>query len=82
MTDKKSDTINKGYITAVTILTIVLPFICTVIELKLSKDPVVLFALAGKWFTFSAVGLRLLLQALSKQQILLLQQGKFFILIR
>ena len=59
MESKKSD-INKLYITSVSVLTFLFPIIATIIQVLLNKDLKFSFELFGKWFIFSAVGLRLL----------------------
>ena len=51
---------NKQYIISVTALTYVLPTIGFVTE-HLTTDKSLTFELFGKWFVFSAVGLRLFL---------------------
>lgn len=65
MESKKSD-INKLYITSVSVLTFLLPFIATIIQIFLNKDLKFSFELFGKWFIFSAVGLRLLLAGIKQ----------------
>jgi hypothetical protein len=59
MSVQKTAGINKKYIAGVSILTFVLPAICAAAEIVIYKDTRLSFALAGKWFIFSAVGLRL-----------------------
>jgi uncharacterized membrane protein len=59
MTDTTQD-INKTYITIVTFLTFVLPSIGFVVE-HFTTGSVMTFEIFGKWFIFSAVGLRLFL---------------------
>ncbi|HEX7757667.1 MAG TPA: DUF6790 family protein [Niabella sp.] len=51
--------INKRYITVVSVLTFLLPLICSVAEMLVDKQSSVSFGLFGKWFIFSAVGVRL-----------------------
>jgi|SRR5579875_1604750 len=55
-----SKDINKGYIIGVTALTFIVPVICTVTE-HFIKNTALTLDTFGKWFIFSAVGLRLLL---------------------
>ncbi|HEV7782201.1 MAG TPA: DUF6790 family protein [Chitinophagaceae bacterium] len=58
--DGKADPINKVYIVVVTVLTFVLPVICFVSD-HLINGTALSLELFGKWFIFSAVGLRLFL---------------------
>jgi hypothetical protein len=51
---------NKPYLIVVSLLTFVLPAIAFIVE-HLINDTSLTFALFGKWFIFSAVGLRLFL---------------------
>lgn len=66
MTNDRSPGINKKYIIVVLALTFVLPLICSLIEIITNKDIFFSFALAGKWFIFSAVGLRLFLAGIKQ----------------
>jgi len=59
MAHENTPGINKQYIIAVSVLTFVLPALCTIAEILLFKGLSFSFALSGKWFIFSAVGLRL-----------------------
>lgn len=59
MADKNSSHINKQYIIAVSVLTFILPVVCSFSEILKTKSNVFAFALLSKWFIFSAVGLRL-----------------------
>ncbi|HSZ86390.1 MAG TPA: DUF6790 family protein [Puia sp.] len=52
---------NKKYIVSVSILIFILPAICTFAEIVFYKQQIFSFELFGKWFIFSAVGLRLFL---------------------
>jgi len=65
MESKKSD-INKLYITSVSVLTFVFPIIATVVQILLNNDVIFSFELFGKWFIFSAVGLRLFLAGIKQ----------------
>lgn len=56
---------NKFYIISVTVLTFVLPAIGVVTEL-VSSGTAFTFSLMGKWFIFSAVGMRLFLAGLKQ----------------
>ncbi|GAB2809518.1 DUF6790 family protein [Ferruginibacter profundus] len=59
MADNTPPTVNKKYIIVVTVFTFLLPLLCTAIEVVTQKSAVFSFELLGKWFIFSAVGLRL-----------------------
>ncbi|MFT3822766.1 MAG: hypothetical protein QM731_02555 [Chitinophagaceae bacterium] len=59
MSTHTTPAVNKGYITAVSFLTFLLPVIATAIEAFAYSQPFT-FGLFGKWFIFSAVGIRLL----------------------
>ena len=59
MPGQNTASINKKYIAGVSILTFVLPAICATAEIIVHKDIRLSFAVTGKWFIFSAVGLRL-----------------------
>jgi hypothetical protein len=56
--DRKANDTNKTYIIFVTILTFVLPTVCFVAE-HLANGAALTLELIGKWFIFSAAGLRL-----------------------
>lgn len=58
--DNKANDLNKTYIIVVTILTFILPAVCFVVE-HLTNRAALTPELFGKWFIFSAVGLRLFL---------------------
>jgi hypothetical protein len=61
----QTSSLNKGYIISVSALTFLVPVIAFVIEhLMRAADPT--FALFGKWFIFSAVGLRLLVAGIKQ----------------
>jgi hypothetical protein len=66
MTNNNTPGINKPYVIVVSALTFILPIICPLIELSLKKDTVYSFELLGKWFIFSAVGLRLFLAGIKQ----------------
>jgi len=59
MSDNTTGQVNKGYILGVSLLTFILPVAAAAIERVVHPDVAFSFALAGKWFIFSAVGLRL-----------------------
>lgn len=61
MKNEGSSRINKLYIISVSAFTFMLPALCSLIETVAYKDRTFSFALFGKWFIFSAVGLRLFL---------------------
>ncbi len=58
MTSKNSD-VNKTYVIIVSILTFALPIICSLGQVLIIENTFFSFDLIGKWFIFSAVGLRL-----------------------
>lgn len=64
-TNASSDQPNKFYIISVTFLTFILPVIGFVGE-NIATGTVLTFSLFGKWFIFSAVGLRLFLAGLKQ----------------
>jgi len=66
MTNNNSSDINKKYIAVVTILTFILPLICSVAQVLINKDIPFSFDLIGKWFIFSAVGLRLFIAGIKQ----------------
>ncbi len=59
MSVQSNSPLNKTYFTAVIVLTFLLPTIGCLVEMIVVKDTPFTAALAGKWFIFSAVGLRL-----------------------
>jgi hypothetical protein len=65
-TNNNSPGINKRYVVVVTVLTFVLPILCTVGETLINKDISFSFDLIGKWFIFSAVGLRLFIAGIKQ----------------
>jgi len=58
--------INKTYIIVVSVMTFVVPFVGAAVEMRVCNDLPFSFALIGKWFIFSAVGLRLLLAGIKQ----------------
>lgn len=65
--EKSSPGANTQYIIVVSVLTFVLPAICTIGQIFISnKDTTFSFVLFGKWFIFSAVGLRLFLAGIKQ----------------
>ena len=66
MTFKKNPELNKTYIIAVSAFTFVIPIICTITEILLKSDSSFLYLVFGKWFIFSAVGLRLFLAGIKQ----------------
>jgi hypothetical protein len=64
--DKQKSGVNKQYIIIVSLLTFVLPIICCFGETLISQDRVFSFNLFGKWFIFSAVGLRLFIAGIKQ----------------
>ena len=57
---------NKKYIISVSVLTFILPAICVFTEIISNKEKIFSFELFGKWFIFSAVGLRLFLAGIKQ----------------
>lgn len=66
MTSNNTPGINKQYFIVVSVLTFVLPLACSVVETQVNKDCIFSFALIGKWFIFSAVGLRLFIAGIKQ----------------
>lgn len=66
MTSKSSSEVNKKYIIVVSVLTFILPIICSVVEIMINKNGLFSFDLIGKWFIFSAVGLRLFIAGIKQ----------------
>ncbi len=58
--------INKTYIIVVSVLTFVLPISCSVAQTIIEMDTRFSFELVGKWFIFSAVGLRLFIAGIKQ----------------
>jgi hypothetical protein len=65
-TGKRSIGTNMQYIVVVSVLTFVFPVVCTIGQILISKDTTFSFALFGRWFIFSAVGLRLFLAGIKQ----------------
>ena len=61
MATQSSPGINKTYFIAVSVMTFVIPIAGAVIESAVRPGTAISFVLIGKWFIFSAVGLRLFL---------------------
>ncbi len=61
MATKINSDINKIYVISVLAFTILLPLICSVVQILIEKNTALSFELLGKWFIFSAVGIRLFL---------------------
>ena len=59
MAEKQIQGINKMYIASVLILTFAVPVIGVAAQMMITKDIPLSLELIGKWFIFSAVGLRL-----------------------
>lgn len=66
MSNKNPSDINKPYIIVVSILTFLLPAICVNIQIGVNNTISFSFELIGKWFVFSAVGLRLFLAGIKQ----------------
>jgi hypothetical protein len=58
--------VNKKYIISVSVLTFLLPVICSIAEVFFYKEKIFSFELFGKWFIFSAVGLRLFIAGIKQ----------------
>ncbi len=66
MANNHSSDINKRYIVVVSLLTFVLPIVCSFVQILINKDTLLSFDLIGKWFIFSAVGLRLFIAGIKQ----------------
>jgi hypothetical protein len=66
MTNKNTSDINRQYIIVVSALTFLVPVIGSVVEVLINKSEAFSFSLMGKWFIFSAVGLRLFLAGIKQ----------------
>lgn len=66
MTTEIKPGINWQYIIVVTALTFILPVICSMAEILINNKCPFSFTLVGKWFIFSAVGLRLFLAGIKQ----------------
>lgn len=58
--------VNKKYIVVVSVLTFILPLLCSVAQVLLNTDSIFSADLFGKWFIFSAVGLRLFIAGIKQ----------------
>ena len=66
MTAEIKPGINKQYIIVVTALTFILPISCSIAEMLINNNAPFSLALFGKWFIFTAVGLRLFLAGIKQ----------------
>ncbi len=66
MEPNNSSDVNKKYIIVVSVLTFILPLLCTIGQMLIRKDTPLSFILIGKWFIFSAVGLRLFIAGIKQ----------------
>lgn len=66
MTNNNQPRINKRYIIVVSVLTFILPLLCSVSEVLINENSFFTFDLIGKWFIFSAVGLRLFIAGIKQ----------------
>jgi hypothetical protein len=66
MTNNNLSDVNKKYILVVSVLTFILPLLCSVGQILINKDIPFSFDLIGKWFIFSAVGLRLFIAGIKQ----------------
>lgn len=65
-TDKNSSGVNLQYVVVVSVLTFLLPAIFTIGQVLITKGTIFSFAFFGKWFIFSAVGIRLFLAGIKQ----------------
>jgi hypothetical protein len=65
-TIKKPPGVNKFYIISVSVITFVLPLLCSIAQVLLSNDTEFSFELFGKWFIFYAVGVRIFLAGIKQ----------------
>ena len=61
-----TNSINKPYIILVSLLTFVVPVLCSFAQIVINKEATVSFTIIGKWFIFSAVGLRLFIAGIKQ----------------
>jgi hypothetical protein len=66
MANNNSSDVNKKYIAVVIVLTFILPLVCSFGQILIDKDSHFSFDLIGKWFIFSAVGLRLFIAGIKQ----------------
>lgn len=66
LNDNSKQGANMQYLIVVFVLTVLLPAICTIAQILINKGTIFSFALFGKWFIFSAVGLRLFLAGIKQ----------------
>ena len=66
MTYNSHSGINRKYIIIVSVLTFILPIACSVGQTLINKGTPFSFELNGKWFIFSAVGLRLFIAGIKQ----------------
>jgi uncharacterized protein DUF6790 len=66
MSNNNSPDVNIKYIIAVSVLTLMLPWVCSFGEILINKNTLLSFELVGKWFIFSAVGLRLFIAGIKQ----------------
>lgn len=66
MANSNSADSNKTYIVVVSVLTFILPLVCSAAQILVNKDTPFTFDLVGKWFIFSAVGLRLFIAGIKQ----------------
>ncbi len=66
MANNNSSDINKKYIVVVSVLTFIFPLICIIGQIIIDSDIPFSLDLIGKWFIFSAVGLRLFIAGIKQ----------------
>ena len=59
MKNQSTPDLNKPYLISVSVLTFLLPIVCSIGQVLINGNTPFSFELTGKWFIFSAVGLRL-----------------------
>ena len=58
--------INKPYVVLVSLLTFIVPVLCSYVQVVINKEATDSFSIIGKWFIFSAVGLRLFIAGIKQ----------------
>ena len=58
--------INKPYVILVSVLTVIVPLLCSYAQVLINKEASASFTTIGKWFIFSAVGLRLFIAGIKQ----------------
>ncbi len=66
MANNNPPDVNKRYIVVVSLLTFILPFVFSLAQTLVYKNTAFSFDLIGKWFIFSAVGLKLFIAGIKQ----------------